>query len=268
MTSSVRQPPKTPATSTRTSKGTKMKIRRGLRDAGWAGVLGVTIALFALPSLVASAATLDGTATITNPSNGLPLGSGGSQEPSSTVFTIDLPAQAACSGDTATDGYHVFSYLLAQGTTVTTDSFSSGFPSEGLGLFYSKGYYGSANTAPTTGQVIDIPTDFDFADLLSHGQTAATLDGGSTLSWEAGLACAQPNGTVSDYWNTVVTFTASGTDPNGFTWSAVPGPDTSTPEAAWAVTLPIAGVAVLGGGLWFSRRRSRKKALVVASTVR
>jgi LPXTG-motif cell wall-anchored protein len=245
-----------------------MKIRRGLRDAGWAGALGVTVALFALPPVVASAATLDGTATITNPSNGQPLGTGGSQVPSSTPFTIDLPAQAACSGDTSTDGYHVFSYLLAQGTTVTTDSFSSGFPSEGLGLFYSKGYYGSADTAPTTGQVISIPTDFDFADLLSHGQTAATLDGGSTLSWEAGLACAQSNGTVSDYWNTVVTFTTSNSDPNGFTWSAVPGPDTSTPEAAWAVTLPLAGVVVLGGGLWFSRRRSRKKTLLSPSTVR
>jgi hypothetical protein len=173
----------------------------------------------------ASAATLDGTATITDPTTNAPLDSGGS----ATVFTLDLPAEAACSGDTANDGYHVFSYLLALGTAVTTDSFASGFPSEGLGLFDSKGYYGSASTAPTTGEIIDIPSDFQWAYLLSHGQTAADLDGGSSQTWDTGLACANSGGTVTDYWNTEVTFTASDSDPDGFVWGlpTVPGAPTS-----------------------------------------
>ncbi len=40
------------------------------------------------------------------------------------------------------------------------------------------------------------------------------------------MLCADSNtgGSVTDNWNTEVTFAASGTDPNGFTWSAVPGP--------------------------------------------
>lgn len=61
---------------------------------GWSLVLAVTHA---------GAATLGGTATITNPLTSQPLTSGGS----ATVFTVTLPQGAACSGDTATGGYHV-----------------------------------------------------------------------------------------------------------------------------------------------------------------
>ncbi len=83
------------------------------------------------------------------------------------------------------------------------------------------GYYGSANTAPTTGQIINIPSDFQWAYLVTAGvTTAATLDGGSSATWQAGIACANSNGTLTDYWNTPVTFTKSTTDPNKFTWTA------------------------------------------------
>jgi len=185
-------------------------------------------AVTASPS--ASAATLGATATITDPTTNLPLTSGGSQ----AQFTIDLPASAACSGDTASDGYHVFSYLLPPATAVTSDTFVGGFPSEGLGLFDSTGYYGSADTAVSTGQVVDIPTNFEFYYLLTHGQTASSIDGGSSKTWQAGLACANSSGTVTDYWITQVTFTASTSDPEGFVWTAgltVPGAPTS-PTAA------------------------------------
>jgi len=220
-------------------------------------VLGAAIALWALPAASASASTLDGTATITNPLSNTALTSGGS----TTVFTVVLtPAPPDCSGDTATNGYHVYSYLLPEATSITSNNFSSGSPSEGLGLVDGSGYYGPANTAPNTGQIISIPTDFEWADLLNLGETAPELDGGSSAVWNAGIACANSSGAVTDYWNTQVTFTASGSDTHGFVWSA--GPGASTPEVTWAATLPIAGVVVLGGGLWFSRRRSRRKALL------
>ncbi len=215
----------------------------------------------ALPiaSASASAATLNGTATITNPSNNQPLSSGGS----TTVFGVDLPAQAACSGDTATDGYHVFSYLVPVTTSVTSITFVGGSPSTGFGLIDGSGYYGSANTAPTTGQVIGIPADFQWADLLNLGVTASTLDGG-TGEWNTGLACANSSGVVTDYWNTEVNFIASGSDANGFIWSV--GPPASTPEVPWAATLPATGAVILGGSLWYSRRRSRRKALLAHQT--
>jgi len=192
---------------------------------------GVFILLGALSLYVAAtassagASTLGGTATITDPNTNLPLSSGGS----TTVFTVVLtPSPADCSGDTASGGYHVYSYLLPQATAVTTDDFSTGSPSEGLGLVDSSGYYGPANTAPTTGQVFNIPADFEWADLLNLGETAAELDGGSSAVWDAGIACANSTGTLTDYWNTVVTFTANTDDPNGFVWSATPGVGTTT----------------------------------------
>jgi len=239
------------------AKGTVMKIGRSVRGVGTVVALGAALALWALPTATASASTLDGTATITNPVTSAALSSGGS----TTVFTVVLtPAPADCSGDTATDGYRVYSYLLPEATSITSNDFSSGSPSEGLGLVDGSGYYGPANTAPNTGQIISIPSDFEWADLLNLGETASELDGGSSAVWNAGIACANSSGAVTDYWNTQVTFTSSVSDPHGFVWSA--GPGASTPEVSWAATLPIAGVVVLGGGLWFSRRRSRRKALL------
>jgi hypothetical protein len=238
-----------------------MKIRRSLRNAGTVVALGASIALWAPPVTSASASTLDATATLTNPVNSQALTSGAS----TTVFTVVLtPAPADCSGDTATDHYEVFSYLLPEATSITGNSFAGGSPSEGFGFVDGSGYYGSATTAPNTGEIINIPSDFEWADLLSLGETAADLDNGSSAVWNAGIACANSSGALTDYWNTQVTFTKSTSDPNGFVWSA--GPGASTPEVSQAVTLPIAGGVVLGGGLWFSRRRSRRKALLAQQT--
>ncbi|MGA3149505.1 MAG: fibronectin type III domain-containing protein [Acidimicrobiales bacterium] len=131
---------------------------------------------------------------------------------------------AACDGDTASDGYHVFSYLVPQGTSPTSESFANGFPSIDYGLVTDTGqYYGKANTGIGTGQVLSPPNNLQFAELLHKGVTLDTLlySGGNTSGiWEAGIACANTSGAVTDYWNVEVTFTASGTDPNGFTWTA------------------------------------------------
>ncbi len=168
----------------------------------------------------ASASTLDGIATLANPSTNGPLDSGAS----TTDFTAALPAGAACDGDTASDGYHVFSYLVPQATSPTSVSFTTGHPSTGYGFFTSAGeYYGAANTAISTGQIIDIPNNLQFGELISKGVSLDTLlysDGNTSGIWNAGIACANSSGTVTDYWNVEVTLTASGSDPNGFVWTA------------------------------------------------
>ncbi len=212
----------------------------------------------------ASASTLGGTATIVDES--VPA-TGGSAD----LFTVQLPSGAACTGDTSTDGYHEFSYLIPQGS-IAQSSFTTalnftgppaGTPSKGLGLVEqsSGDVWESKSTAPTTGEVIGIPADFQWAQLVT--QDYYPLDGSGGLLynnntsgiWETGIACANSAGVISDYWNTEVTFTASKTDTNGFTWTAVAGLGTWVPEAPWAVILPVAAAAVLGGGLWVSRRR-------------
>ena len=84
-----------------------------------------------------------------------------------TPFTVTLPANAACSGDTACAGYHVYSYLVPKGTAVSSVTFTE-FPSTGYGFVNNIGtYYGAANTAATTGQVISIPNNFQWAPLVS-----------------------------------------------------------------------------------------------------
>jgi hypothetical protein len=175
----------------------------------------------------AGASTLDGTATIANPGNDKALTSGGSD----TYFTLNLPAQAHCDGDSATEGYFVFSYLVKEGTNPAGVSFRTGVPGDGYGLFTPPhSYWGAVDTAAATktdpGQIIGIPNNLEFGPLVSALKlpikTLLYASGNKTGVWEAGVAC-EKNGGVTDYWNTEVTFTANSSDPNGFVWSAKAG---------------------------------------------
>jgi hypothetical protein len=172
----------------------------------------------------ASASTVNGTATIALPGTTTPLTSGASTAP----FTVALPAQAACDGDTATGGYHIYSYLVQKGTNLSAVTFV-GFPSVGFGLVDNTGtYYGAVNTAIGTGQIVGIPNNFQWAPLVSAAGVPLSqllyTGSGSTASgiWETGLACANTAGALADNWNEEITFSASTTDATGFTWTAVP----------------------------------------------
>ena len=174
-----------------------------------AALLMVAGSLCILFAADATAATLNGVATIAvaaDPSQALPSGG------STTQFTVTLPANAACSGDTASDGYHVYSYLIPEGTDLSTVKFV-GSPSTGFGFVNTLGvYYGAANTAVTTGQIVSIPADFEWGPLVSIDKVplaSLLYTGGTSGAWEAGIACANTNGALSDNWNTPITFTAS-----------------------------------------------------------
>ena len=72
-------------------------------------------------------------------------------------------------------------------------------------------YYGAVNTAVTTGQIVGIPTDFEWGPLVSIDTVPlarSCTPVGTTGAWEAGIACANTNGALSDNWNTPITFTA------------------------------------------------------------
>ena len=138
------------------------------------------------------------------------------------------PPTPACTGDTANDGYHVYSYLVPEGTDVTTLTFTGNSPpAQSFGFVNNAGvYYGPVNTAVTTGQIINIPNNFEWAPLAtSDGLLPTLLSKGTTPgTWEAGLLCSNSTGAVTDNWNTQVKFTANSSDPSGFVWSDVPGP--------------------------------------------
>ena len=179
----------------------------------------------------ASASTLDGVATIANPSSLAPLASGGSATP----FTVALPAGAACTGDTASGGYHVYSYLVKKGTALSAVTFVDS-PSAGYGFVDNTGtYYGAANTAIGTGQIVSVPNDLQFAPLVTRDDVAVSTllyTGGTSGIWEGGIVCANSSGIETDNWNTEITFAKSTTDANGFVWSAVPG----VPEVHFTTT--------------------------------
>src|SRR5580698_10136520 len=98
----------------------------GLRASSAVLAAGGALALCLAAATPASATIPEGTATITNPATNQPLNSGAS----TVQFTVDLPAQAACAGDTASNGYHVYSYLVPKGTIITSLTFN-GAPSSG-----------------------------------------------------------------------------------------------------------------------------------------
>jgi hypothetical protein len=175
----------------------------------------------------ASASVVIGTAVLAVPggtaSSPLPSGS------SSTPFTVALPPRAACPGDTAHDGYRVYSYLVPKGTDLSSVTFVDD-PSTGYGLVAGGRYYGAIDTAIHTGQIIGIPNDFEWGALFSRVPLSALLDGPSGGVWETGLACADARGTLSNAWNAQVTFVAQPGDAHGFAWTTAPGgpPNPST----------------------------------------
>jgi len=202
----------------------------------------------------AGAATYQGAATLYNTSTSQ-ADSGGSAD----NFTVNLPAGAACPGDTTSGGYLIDSYFVPQSTDVTTLSFTGGFPSTGYALYNSTNNhpFEAANTNSGTGQIAGIPQTLQFgAQVTRSHPTKATLLAGSGV-WEVGIAC-DLNGTLTSYWNTQVTFTPSTTDGGGFTWTDAPGAPTAppqTPEVPVALGLPVAAAVIVGGYVLIRRRR-------------
>lgn len=176
-----------------------------------------------------------------------PLNAGGSTTP----YAVALPVGAACPGDTAHRGYRVWSYLAPKATDPGTISLTGILPTPGLALVANGEVFGPANTAINTGDIVGVPNSFTFvrvtpSDLFPGGQSKAT--------WEAGIACADVHGSMTRYWNVELSFSASTSDPGGFTWRVVQ-PASTRRHLNWG--WPVLGAAIaLGGGLWWSFRRT------------
>jgi hypothetical protein len=214
-----------------------------------AGSLALLGAVWGFHAPIAVAASSGGIAVLAPPGDTVtrPLSSG----VSTTLFTVALPADASCAGDTAHQGYHVYSYLVKSGTDLDEVHFAEQ-PSTGYGLFdTAHEYYGPADTALRTGEITEIPNDFEWGSMLtSSGGTvplSALLYSGSSGVWETGVLCANTNGVPTNDWNAQITFTAAGAGPDGFTWSASPEAypfnsiSTSTSPASSGSTSPSGG---------------------------
>lgn len=190
-----------------------------------------------------AAAAVPSTAATVVDSQSQPVYSGGSTTP----FYLSLPGQVSgegsssgvfCSNYSESEPQDLYSYLVPEGTDPSTVTFAEG-PSTGGGLFDGGMYYGS-ETLTNKGQLPTLPGPFEWEPNVSGGFLTLNdlLTEGTTPGiWEAGLACANTQGTdqgdVTTLWNFQVTFAASSSDPNGFTWSVpVPPPPTTTTTTA------------------------------------
>jgi hypothetical protein len=237
---------------------------KGVGKAGLAGaavVLGV--AVFAAQGAYALGTV--GTVTPASPS-------GGSDTNLGTLALSPTSGKsfAFCSGNSQNAPFTTVNSYLTQGSPSAL-TYNGAGTILGTGNFQLKessnnfnAVVGPINT--TTSDQINpstIPTDVVFGDSGGGAPnfTAAQLlvNGGV---WNVGIDCAQVptaggNATVSDYWNTVCTFTASTSDRNGYTYSCTSGGSGNVPEAPLAIGLPLGGAAVVGGTVVYFHRRRR-----------
>jgi hypothetical protein len=171
----------------------------------------------ALTPSVADASVAAGSAVITMPGQPTPLDRGNG----ATLYGVGLPSGASCPGDSAHQGYHVFSYLVPEGVSPSTLSFTKGVADRYFGYIAQGAEFDAFNTAEGTGQVVGLPTAFTW-DRLTRGDLFAL--GESSAVWEGGIACADAHGSITNYWNTGIRFTADPSASGGFTWKALDPP--------------------------------------------
>jgi hypothetical protein len=201
---------------------------------------------------VTAGAATAGTATIVQPNSLEPLDAGGS----GTAYGVSLPSNASCPGDTAHDGYHVYSYLIPAGHTPAEVSFKTGVPSRWYGYISYGDYYGAVNTAEDTGQVITPPL-FSWTRYTSYLGDLFP-DGVRHATWDGGIACADTDGVVTNYWNTQIVFTRTSADPGGFTWRVVAAPPATSDNTGLILGVCLLVAAALLGALVVVASRRRR----------
>lgn len=199
------------------------------------------------PGNRAQAAIDGGPALVVGPpgtTSGVPLTSGGS----ATNFALQLPAGAACAGDSASGGYRVQSYVVPAAVDPNTLTFAAQGPEPiGTGADFRQPLFtlattrfvnittGVATTPGGGGPVASTPA-FNFAYLGAAGPTL--LPPGT---YNVGLACTLGQGPIETFWNVQMTFAADPADaPAGLTWTVVAAPvatTTTTTEATTTTTV-------------------------------
>jgi hypothetical protein len=210
---------------------------------------GVAGGVMAAP-VTASATVTAGVAAITEPGSLTKLNSGGSN----TVFGVQLPAGASCPGDTAHHGYRVDSYLVPAGVSLTTVNFKTGLPDRGSGYVAYGKYYGAINTALGSGLIVGLPPQLTMNRLTTKELFPA---GQKSVTWNGGIACTTAAGVVTNYWNSRFVFTATASDPNGFTWKVLAQPALAPSHSyVWiGVGLIVLSILLAVFAVFLSQRR-------------
>jgi len=193
-----------------------------------------------------AAATNGGSLTIIDDLGGT-LASGGS----ATAFGLRPPTGAACTGDTATGGYKVSSYMVPSSVDPATLTFDNSgpipnatgnpTPSAFRQPMYSNGTpFVNKNTAIDNGAggvLVNLPL-FSFAGV---GFASGDIPAGS---YNIGYACVK--GTASStqldkYWNAQITVAVNAQDPISVAWTSNATPPSTTTTVGNATTTTAAG---------------------------
>lgn len=225
--------------------GGRRWLRRG------AALLPIVTVLWTLTAPGTAWAVTAGAASIVQPGTLTSLDSGGADTP----YEVALPSNASCPGDTAHQGYHVYSYLVPAGHTPAEVDFKHGVPNRWYGYFSYGSYYGAADTAEDTGQIMALP-EFSWTRYSTYPGLIFP-DGRTRTTWEGGIACTTTDGVVTNYWNTQFVFTKSATTPGGFTWRVIANPPVATSHTWITVGIALLVLAALfaAAAILLSRRR-------------
>jgi len=141
-----------------------------------------------------------------------------------TLWTLALPAQAKCSGDTATNSFHTFTYVVPAAVDPGGMHFGAEGPdtAEAHPIFDDGGGPVIAvNTAPVTGQVLPVPYF-----TLEWGGDLTPFDSMSLPpgTYNIGIACGTAQGVVDKFWNVQETFVGDpkiATGAGAFAWTVL-----------------------------------------------
>jgi hypothetical protein len=177
---------------------------------------------------------------------GQPLTAGGS----STAFALAPPAGASCTGDSATGGYRVQSYIVPGNVDPSTLTFDSGGPiPQATGANLRLPLFGAVGGSPFIDQTTAVATTPGSGGLLTglppFSFAAFGTDGPAFVppgTYNIGFACTlgAASATQQDkFWNVRLTFATDPTDvPSGITWTvAAPAPPPS-PTSTTTTTSP------------------------------
>jgi hypothetical protein len=232
-----------------------MSLRLAHRVAAASVALAATFAATWLAGTPAALAASDnGRMTITGQDGTSSLNGGAS----ASVFSVSLPADAKCPGDTAHKGYLVDSYVVPVGTDLNSLTFVGGYPNVGVDLITTEGVPWVANYTQPFSATMPLP--FPAFSWSRYDHETKYLPMGT---YNVGIACADEHNRIVSYWNTQVRFTASSTDPGGFTWAVAHGyrAGGGGHPAALIVGLFFLILAVIAGVIWLRSRRPRAAAV-------
>jgi hypothetical protein len=223
-----------------------LHIRRVARDLAWAGaVVSAAMLVAGLGSgvRVSAAGTNAGSLQVLTgpsfPTVGQPIVTGDADD----RFLLQPPAAAACTGDSATGGYRIQSFMVPAAVDPATLTFDSNGPipfTTGAALrvpLFAQGTgFIDGNTAIGTGALTGIPA-FDFS--VFGGADGSTL--APPGAYKIGLACTLGPASATQldkFWTVQVTFAATASGAISFTVNPATTPTTTTTTTTTTTLAP------------------------------